>query len=331
MFSFQKFIKLQVILCLLLILSCTVSNSAEITQKSYDIYYQSHINYTKGNYDLAISQIKEAMKISPNNYDLTYKAGIYYIAKPKQKPSNLKQAQYMAENDTDIVNGIKLFNEAIKLNPHRWEAYIAMARVYDGLELTPIAVLWYDKGLSQPNITSDVKKEYTKYKNDAIKRQIARESKTNKTDKQSDLILPLNMDKWYKANFQGDENYWMIEYGLKGENVMDYKWTKLFSIHFYNKRTYSDYSLDFIYETMMKLAQQQATNLNSKLNKKIILKDENNLYYEWSIQGFGETEIARAYQTPKGIYLIRYTSKQPSFNTQEQVNIVNQLKQVAEK
>ena len=329
MFSFQKIIKFQVILCLLLGLSCSISYSTEISKKAYDMYYKSHVSYTKGNYDLAISQIKEAMKISPDNYDLTYKMGIYYISKPKQKPSNIKEAKYMAENDADIVNGIKLFNEAIKLDPNRWEAYIAIARVYDGLELTPIAVMWYDKGLIQPNITPETKKIYTQYKNDAIKRQNIKESKTNKADKQPDLKFPLDMNKWYKATYQGNESYWMSEYGLKGESVKSYKWTKLFSVHFFSKEGYSDFTPEFVYEYMMNLAQQQASNLNGKLNKKIISKDENNLYYEWSIQGFGEVEIARAYQTPRGIYLIRYTSKQPSFSQQEQENIIKLLKQVS--
>ena len=329
MFSFKNFIKFQFILCLVFGLLCGVSNAAEITKKSYDIYYKSHISYTKGNYDLAISQIKEAMKISPDNYDLTYKAGIYYISKPKPKPSNIKEAQYMTENDADIVNGINLFKEAIKLDPNRWEAYIAMARVYDGLDLTPVAVMWYDKGLSQPDIPADVKKIYTEYKNDAISRQNVKESKTNKTSKEPDLKLPLDMRKWYKSNFQGDDNYWMCEYGLKREDVKSYKWTKLFSVHFFSKEAYSDFTPDFVYEYMMSLAKQQASNINGKLNKKIISKDENNLYYRWSIKGFGEAEIARAYQTPKGIYLIRYTAKQQNFTDEEQENIVQLLKQVS--
>ena len=144
-------------------------------------------------------------------------------------------------------------------------------------------------------------------------------------NKTADLYIPLDMNKWYKATYKGDDAYWFSEYGLKGEDVINYKWTKLVSIHFYNKNNY-DFNSEYIRNFMIDGANKTAVKLNDKIKSSDIFRDDENLYFEWSIPKLNESEIARVYNTPKGIYCIRYTSKQPTFSQAEKSNIIELLK-----
>lgn len=324
----SKFIKFFLcFLCIFCLANSEVRAETGMTQEAYELYYKSHQEYLKQDYDSAINYINEALKLSPNNYDLTYKLGIYYISKPKPKPNSTHDAELLLEKDKDLLQAVNAFKKAIEINPARWEAYIATARIYDGLDMFPIAIMWYDKGLAQPNITPDIKAEYTKYKEELIKRQESKESKSRNDNAEVELNIPLDMSKWYKATFNGNSQYWLAEYGLIGEDVMKYQWTKLFSIHFFGADNFG-FDNDFAYNYMMQFGLKRAEEIGDNLNNHIISKDAKNLYYEWSIPKLNESEIARIYSTDKGVYLIRYTSKQPNFSEKEKSAVLDLLKKV---
>ena len=127
--------KILFLVILFMCMQVCFAESSQISGQAYDLYVKSHVELQKQNYSGAINYIKQALELAPNNYDLTYKLGIYYISKPAKKLSSPLVAYDALEKDPDLVNAINAFKKAIDIDPNRWEAYIATARIYDGLDI----------------------------------------------------------------------------------------------------------------------------------------------------------------------------------------------------
>lgn len=313
---------IQIFLCTILLCSGIVFNTCfalDNQSQAYDLYLKSYKEYQNRNYLSAISYLEQAKTLMPDSYEYTYWLGINYASMVSvEEASSFKKAAQMAgmtdfSPDTNLQKAKEYFTRAIEIDPNRWQGYIGIARIYDGLNITPIAVMYYDKALNLPSMPDNVKAEYLKYKNDMIARQNTKEQSvvSNNNDcilYKSGIDLHLDKNKWNLAYCTGDEKYWMAEFGQQGEDVVNYKWTKLYSIHFFNVKNYN-MTFDEVYKYKKNLLEEQARDINSELTISKIFEDENNFYFKWSIKNFNESEIERMTKTPHGFYSLRYTSK----------------------
>ena len=83
--------------------------------------------------------------------------------------------------------------------------------------------------------------------------------------------------------------------------------------------------MDDLYQAQLELLEQQAEDLRSPVSIKILKREDDSIYYMWSIKNFKESEIARIYDFRDGLYVIRYTAKRKFFFPNEVEDIVNML------
>lgn len=289
--------------------SCTYSKQTPVNVEALPEFNTAYQSYVNKDFSSAIKILTKLQHDYPNSEALWLWLGTNYL-----ELHEFKKAQ-------------ECYTELLKLTPEHWAPYIGLAKVNNALNLTPIAVMYYDKAISLPSASEDVKAYYKNERKQAIEAQRKREGIAAYTNvKNPGITLNISPKDWYNAYFHGDADYWHFEYGYNGESVMDYNWTKLISVHFYNKLKFKNLTLDYIYQYQSRFIKMQAEILNSLFEFKQIEQPDESIYYYYSIPNFNESEYGRICEFPEGIYIVRYTAKRKTFLPNEQENILNILK-----
>ena len=305
----MKKIAVSILLCFLLgsgIFAGTLNAYALEAVDCKQLYENAYKDFESKHYSSSVEKLKTILKEEPDSLNALLLLGRNY--------------SILGEFELAKV----CFSKFIDAEPKSVYGYLGMAGVYSGQQLTPIAVMYFDKALSL-RMPKDVRKNILNIRQAVIDVQKMRDGTDSYTNvKNPGISLFIDIPKWYNAFFEGDAYAWTFEYGRVGENVIDYKWTKLITVHFFNKSAF-DMNMDDLYQAQLELLEQQAKDLRSPVSIKILKREDDSIYYMWSIKNFKESEIARIYNFRDGLYVIRYTAKRKFFFPNEVEDIVNML------
>ena len=140
--------------------------------------------------------------------------------------------------------------------------------------------------------------------------------------------LQANLDSnWELAFFDMNSNQWIAEYGLKGEDVVHFKWTKLVTVNGLNNMPPA-VTTDFYTNQFKTMLKNQAKQMGRELYFNILPSSSGEKWFEWSISGRGETEICRILKIDNSIYHMHYAEKKSQFSQSERNNIISILKKI---
>jgi len=274
--------------------------------------YMMHASkaFVAKDYNTAIINFKKAIEINPNSYEAYCVLGMSYGYLGKVK-----------EAEETLILATKKF-------PNEWVAYTFLGDIKHQLGQTPAAVDYYRKALNSPTLPKDKKAGLQKVIQGYINEQNAYEAKSSVPSGEK---IKVNLDNniWKRVYFKGTDKKWMAEYGLKNEDVLNYKWTKLVTVNFYDKNTYN-FTAEKIYNSFYTLLTKSADEQNGALKIQRYSSPAGEIYFEWSITGRGESEICRIFSGSRGLYFGHYAHKKDSFTETEKANAINILKSIKE-
>lgn len=291
----------------------TIFLGSKVFAGDFENYYNAGYKaYKNKNYQSAVYNFEKALKANDKFYDTYWLLGISYgLSNNPQKSEEI------------LIKATQKF-------PDEWRAYTFLGDIKRAQHLTPSAIDYYEKAISLPSMPEDGKKYYKELIKQTIQEQkdyekinISAISNTIKPD----ITFDLDLNNWYLAHLQGTDTSWILEYGIKGEDVINYKWTKLFTVNFFSKKKYN-FDVNTYYNFFISRLQQQADNTNRTLKISKISENNNEIYFEWSIAGRNECEIDRIFTTNKGLYFVHFAQKTEKFSESERAQIINILKSV---
>ena len=282
----KNFIKIIIFLiCINLSLPCFAE-----TPQFKAFYAQGLQAYKVKNYAKAISDFNTALKYNPSSYRTYCLLGVSYGSKG------------------DLANAENVLQKAIKLYPDNWNAYTFLADVKKAKKNYPIAIEYYSKAISLSSMPANSKVYYKAL----IEKTKQEQNKNNAAISNLNLIkntVELNLDwqKWQKAYEVGKENNWIIEYGLKGQDVRAYKWTQLVTVQYYKAEETT--SIEDYFKAHLATLEKMAQNTNKSFVKTIISQDSNEIVYFWSYGNGAESEVARIVKIDKSLYHLHFAKK----------------------
>lgn len=290
--------------------------------------------YNEKKYDEAIINFNNALTYKPDSYSALCLLGTSYAYKKDTK---------MAE---------KTFLDAIRLFPDSWNAYVFLADLKRSQHDYTLAVEYYETAVTLESMGGKEKLYYKKLlkqlkeeeaayaMKDPVAQQQAKEkfkneivnsytgekaTKDTSFNQTGEVRLNLDASKWTKALEQKDDKSKIIEYGLKGEDVKNFKWTQLVTIQYFVLNDNFKTTLDEYYKNHIGAIDAIAKNSNKSFEKKIIYQKQNEILYEWKFDNSKEAELARVVYTPKGLYHIHF-AKKGAFTNEEKVKYIDLLK-----
>lgn len=291
-------------------------NAKAAINNDYKIYLKqgAHNLYVTKNYSAAVSDFEKALQLNPNEYSIYCLLGMSY-----GQIGNVKKSE-------------EILTLATKKFPDEWVAYTFLGDIKHQQKQTPIAIEYYKKALNSPTLPNDKKAGLEKIIQNFINEQNVYEAKSS-TPSGEKITTNLNGNIWKKAYFKGTDAQWMIEYGLKNEDVLNYKWTKLVTVNFYDKNAYN-FTNETIYNGFYTLLNKTTNGLNSSLYMQKIPSPKgtaaDEIYFEWKIKGRGESEICRIFKGNRGFYFGHYAHKKETFTQQEKTEAIQILKSIKE-
>lgn len=285
-----------------LTLPCSAENPNFI--KAYNQGLQA---FKVKDYDNAIADFNNALKYNSNSYQTYCLLGMSY--------GSIGQIQ----KSEDILE------KAVKLYPNEWKAYTFLGDIKKSQKNYPIAIEYYEKAISLPSLPADGKAYYKK----TIEQTIQEQNNFNASHSDISLIknnVELNLDwqTWQKSYGEGKKYNWVIEYGLKGEDVKNYKWTQLVTVQYYETNVYHYYPNEYL-KIHLAPIEEVAQNTHKNFTKNIISQKPDEIIYEWSFDNGEESEVARLINTDKGLYHLHF-AKKGIITPKEKVKWLNILK-----
>jgi tetratricopeptide (TPR) repeat protein len=297
---------------------------------NFNIEYEQGMKaYKAKNYEDAIVYFSNALNYKPDSYSAMCLLGTSYAYSKDEK---------MAE---------KIFQDAIDTFPDNWNAYVFLGDLkrsqkdYDSsIELFETAVTLESMGGKEKtyykNLIKEIKIEQSNHdlKQQNFLNDKSKLTEISNTDEQNiittkkqtgDVVLNLDKAKWEKVFSETSETIKSITYGLKGEDVKNFKWTQLITIQYFIFSEQYKTTLNEYFNHHISSIEKIAKDSNKNFEKKIIQQGQNNILYEWSFDGAQEVEIAKIYYTPQGIYHIHIAKKSP-FTNDEKSQYVNLIK-----
>ena len=289
--------------------------------------------YNEKKYDEAIVSFNNALNYKPDSYSALCLLGTSYLYKKDYK---------MAE---------KTFHDATKLFPDRWNAYVFLGDLKRNQRDYQSAIDYYETAVTLESMGGKEKTYYKKYlknlrdehadykmklNNEKRQMQLDKESLASDVYKKREIslvpvrptgfvVLNLDKSKWEKVLEQIDEKSKLFEYGLKGEDVKNFKWSQLVTVQYFVISQNFPTTLDTYFNGHISKIESIAKNSGKTFEKKIILQHKNEILYEWSFDNAKETELARIIYSPKCIYHIHF-AKKGDFTTDEKKLYIELLK-----
>lgn len=290
--------------------------------------------YNEKKYDEAIVNFNNALTYKPDSYSALCLLG----------------TSYAYTKDTKMAE--KTFQDAIRLFPDNWNAYVLLADIKKSQRDYDLAIEYYETAVTLESmggkekiyykkLLKQIKEEQAAYAlKDPMVQQQAREnfkneivntySKANKAEvsdkpQTGEVLLSLDAKKWEKVLSQKDEKSQVTEYGIKGEDVKNFKWTQLVTVQYFVLNENIKTTLDEYYNTHIGAIDAIAKNSGKPFDKKIIHQTNKDILYEWKFDNSKECELARIIHTPQGIYHIHF-AKKGAFTNDEKVKYIDLLK-----
>lgn len=264
-------------------------------------------SYNEKNYTDAILGFNKIVKDDPKNYKAYCMLAMSYAQKGES------------------VSAQNVLTGAIEKFPNEWNAYTIMGDILRSEHNYPLAIEYYKKALASPKITNDGKVRYLKLIEQTKKEQNIRNEKASKLGLITNSVeMNLDKDKWGVAYNAGNDKNWIVEYGLQGEDVQNYKWTQLVTVQFFEKDFYKKTPEEHIL-LQLGAIEKMAINTQKMFTKSVISNSPKDITYEWVFDKGSESEVARVVKTDKGLYHLHY-AKKGIITSEERKNWVDVLK-----
>ena len=140
-------------------------------------------------------------------------------------------------------------------------------------------------------------------------------------------VRPNLNSSWELAYFNMDSSQWIAEYGLKGEDVIHFKWTKLITVNCFYPSAFK-LSPETYAGRFEKILSKQADSMSRKLYFQYFPVNKNEVWFEWSIPGRNEFEVCRVFRGQSGFYHMHYAQKTSQLSQSERNNIIAILKNI---
>lgn len=275
-----------------------------------DEFKEAENSYKAQNYTDAILGFTDIIKTNPKNYKAHCLLAMSYAKKGENSSAEM------------------VLTRAVELFPDEWNAYTILGDIKRSEHNYALAIEYYKKALASPKIPDEGKVHYLK------EIEKVKDEQNNWDKKASNLgiitnSVELNLDKekWELAYNAGNDKNWIVEYGLKGEDVMNYNWTQLVTVQFFEKDFYKKTPEEHILNQLYAI-EKMAINTQKMFQKSVISNKTTDIVYEWSFDKGKESEIARVFVTDKGMYHLHY-AKKGTISTQEKtqwLEILNKAK-----
>ena len=318
---------------------CTIITAAVVVQCGCSAlnfryeYDRGMKAYNEKNYDEAIIYFNNALNYKPDSYSALCLLGTSYAYK--------KETQ-LAE---------KTFQDAIKLFPNQWNAYVLLGDIKRNQKDYEVAIDYYETAVTLESMGGKEKLYYKKLlkqieaeqaayamsdpqakqqsvenlKTEIVNTYTNKKTKIEEPEPTGEVFLTLDTKKWEKALEQKDEKSSVTEYGLKGEDVKNFKWTQLVTIQYFVITDNFNTTLNEYYNTHIGVIEAIAKNSNKPFEKKIIHQTKNDILYEWKFDNAKETELARVIFSKDRIYHIHF-AKKGQFTNEEKAKYIDILK-----
>lgn len=288
--------------------------------------------YNEKKYDEAIVSFNNALNYKPDSYSTLCLLGTSYAYKKDYK---------MAE---------KTFLDATKLFPDNWNAYVLLGDLKKNQRDFESAIDYYETAVTLESMGGKEKTFYKKYIKDVRQKQkeynlklqtqknllLSDDNGSSQSLKKTDLsVIPakpvgfvsLNLDKnkWERVLEHSDEKSKVYEYGLKGEDVKNFKWTQLVTVQYFVISKNYPITMDKYFSNHLQAIEAIAKNSSKSFEKKVISQRKNEILYEWKFDNAKETEMARIVYSPTCIYHIHF-AKKGEFSPEEKTLYLNILK-----
>lgn len=304
--NFSKYILIAIVLCATFVLSgCSSLNFRQEYDKGVRFYNEK-------NYNEAIIAFNKALNYKPDSYSALCLLGASYAYKKDYK---------MAETT---------FLDATKLFPDYWNAYVFLGELKHRQKDYMLAIEYYEIAVTLESMGGKEKTYYKKLIKELKNEQNSFEQKqlsnkkiieiensnspinpTKETSKKQtgDIILQLDKGKWEKALAHYDEKAKVIQYGIKGEDLKNEKWTQLAITQYFVLSDNFNTTLDTYFKNHVGAIESISKNSGKSFEKKILSQNNHEIYYEWSFDNSTEEELARIVYTSQGIYHIHFAKK----------------------
>lgn len=283
--------------------------------------------YSEKKYDEAIISFNNALSHKPDSYSALCLLGTSYAYK-----KDLKMAE-------------KTLHDAITLFPDNWNAYILLGDLKRNQRDYTAAIDFYETAVTLESMSGKEKTYYKKFlkeikneqysfetklldKRKNMSQDTEREIKDNfapKAKQIGNININLDKEKWVKAYEDTDGKNKITEYGIKGEDVSNFKWTQLVTLQYITITKEMKLTLDSYFDTQIKAIEEIAQNNKKSFEKQIINQSANEILYSWKFDGEKESELARIVYTPQGIYHIHF-AKKGAFTEEEKNKYLNLMK-----
>lgn len=294
-------------LIFLFFLLCNVSFAQ--TNNTYISSYNKGVQAFKNkNYTTAVVELNKAIKTNPKFYNAYCLLGIVYGMQGK------------------VIQSKQVLEKAIQISPNKWQAYSYLGDIERSQHLYPLAIEYYEKAIS---ISSLEEKGKQYYRNEINKIKLEQDKYNSQANIKKnhpnyfDIALPSN---WKMAMEMCNGKQYLVEYGLNGEDVKNYKWTQLITLQFLDKSIINP-NLMGSYNQFTSKLENAAKNTNKTFYKKIIEDNSNEILFEFNYGNNEEFGLCRLVQTNKGLYSFGY-SKKGNINNEEKQKWIKTLKEV---
>lgn len=288
---------------------CTVFLQCGCSQ-SFDInsllnlngdYNQAMKAYNAKDYDKAIVGFNNALNSRPDDYTIYCYLGTSYMYKGDEK------------------NAERVFQDAIRIFPDKWNVYTFMGDMKRTRHDFPAAIEYYQKAVSLASMPPESKPYYEKLIKEVKKEQFSWEAKGNMSIREKinpmnatptyAVVLDLDPKIWEKAYEVSNDKNGLTEYGKKGEDVKDYKWTELVTVQYFALNETFQYSPSEYLASHIAPIETMAKDAHKSFVRKNLYQTNSEIIYEWSFDQGKESEVSRIIQTSNAIYHLHYAKK----------------------
>lgn len=257
--------------------------------------------YEAKDYDVAIVNFTNAMNNNPNSYSIYCYLGTSYLYKE------------------DTKNAQKVLLEAVEKFPDKWNAYSFLGEIKRAEHDYPAAMDYYQKVVSLESLPAADKAYYQKLVNDVKKEQFNWDGKGNMSIREKinpkngiptfSTAISLDEKVWEKAYEVANDKNGITEYGKKGEDVKNFKWTELVTIQYFVLNKSFQYSPSEYLVSHLAPIETMAGDSHKSFVRRTLSDTKNEIIYEWSFDQGKESEIARIVQTSNALYHLHYAKK----------------------
>ncbi len=280
----KKYLYLILIIC---VLNCYTPAIA--IQYSDANLQQGFEYFSKKNYKSGLVCAKKVIKSNPESYHGYCLLGLCYGAS-----GNIEYAE-------------RAFEKAVAIDPNNWKAYSFLGDTERAKHNYPVAIEYYNKVIQMKTTPDNVKAYFKKVVEETIKSQnTLYASQSDLKSIKNSVTLNLDWDHWTKKFEAGDAKNWIIEYSLKSQKAIDYKWTKLVTVQYIANASLPPKKC---YEKYISSMKKTARNNKKSFNYNLICETQNDIIYEFDYNNGQESTISRIVRTPKGLYLLHYAQK----------------------